>query len=336
MKTIKRILTYSLFIAVISTLSCDKESLTPPIGENNKIILTEITASNISYTVATITTSIPNNYGFTFEQHGHCWSKEQNPDISDYKTELGICNSNSFNSSLLGLKGNTIFYIKAYVKISNEIVYSEEQITIETKEYGTLIDIDGNIYKTVQIGNQEWMAENLKVTKYSDGTEINLIESSTDWSVYIDKAYCYYDNSSSNADTYGALYTWSAAMNGDFSSNNNPSDIQGVCPDGWHLPSYTEWTELTDYLGGANIAGDKLKESDATNETGFSARFGGGRYTDTNNGEFHNMNSGGYWWCSTENSEYWAKYIRMNNDNIIVDFEEYPKHYGYSVRCLKN
>ncbi len=336
METIKRILTYSLFIVVFSTLSCDKESLTPPIGENNKIILTEINASNISYTVATITTSIPDNYGFTIEQHGHCWSKEENPDINDYKSELGVCSSNSFSSSLVGLEGNTTYYIKAYVKISSVIVYSKEQITIETKEYGTLIDIDGNTYKTVQIGNQEWMAENLKVTKYSNGTEITLIENSADWSVYIDKAYCYYDNSLSNADTYGALYTWSAAMNGSSSSNNNPSGIQGVCPDGWHLPSYSEWTELTDYLGGANIAGDKLKELDATNETGFSARLGGGRYTDTNDGEFHNMYSGGYWWCSTENSEYWAKYIRMNWDNIVVDFDDFPKHYGYSVRCLKN
>jgi len=108
----------------------------------------------------------------------------------------------------------------------------------------TVTDYDGNTYNTVQIGNQVWMAENLKVTHYSDGTEIQLVEDKSAWETlsHTDKAYCYYNNISSNGKTYGALYTWAAVMNGAGSSNTNPGRVQGVCPDGWHLPSDAKWT----------------------------------------------------------------------------------------------
>ena len=124
----------------------------------------------------------------------------------------------------------------------------------EDKVEPTLVDYDGNFYQTVQIGNQVWMTENLKVTHYADGTTIPLVTDNTAWGNLddnnTDKAYCYYNNDANGeGDIYGTLYTWAAAMNGASSSSANPSGVQGVCPTGWHLPSNAEWTELTDYLG---------------------------------------------------------------------------------------
>ena len=113
---------------------------------------------------------------------------------------------------------------------------------IET-ELGTIIDYDGNTYRTIELGDQWWMVSNLKATRYADGTEIPLVESTSDWKDlgYDDLAYCYYNNSADNeARIYGALYTWAAAMNDATSSYSNPSEVQGVCPDGWHLPSDEE------------------------------------------------------------------------------------------------
>jgi uncharacterized protein (TIGR02145 family) len=139
--------------------------------------------------------------------------------------------------------------------------------------YDTLVtDYDNNSYKVVKIGKQYWMAENLKTTHYADGTAI------------IDGSFAYDDNEA-NVEIYGRLYTWVAAMNGNAPSTTNPGEEQGVCPDNWHLPSRAEWGELIDYLGGAEIAGGKLKASGydywfypntaASNETGFSALPGG-------------------------------------------------------------
>ncbi len=177
-----------------------------------------------------------------------------------------------------------------------------------------------NVYQTVQIGDQIWMAENLKTTRYADGSAIPLVEGTTGWDALTttDKAYCWYDNSTANRDTYGGLYTWAAAMNGAAGSDANPSGVQGVCPDGWHLPSDAEWKELEMFLGMSQAEADdtgwrgtdeggKLKEAGtthwnspntgATNESGFTALPGGIRYVD---GSFSNMGYGADFWASAE------------------------------------
>src|SRR5690554_4910948 len=184
--------------------------------------------------------------------------------------------------------------------------------TIEETTSGTFIDSrDGNEYNWVQIGDQVWMAENLaylpSVNMVADGSE--------------DAAGSYYyvygydgtnvadAKATDNYATYGVLYNWTAAMDGEASSTTNPSGIQGVCPAGWHVPSDAEWTELTDYLGGTSVAGGKLKETGtthwkspntgATNETGFTALPGGYRHL---YGAFSNIGYDGYWWSATERS----------------------------------
>ena len=188
-------------------------------------------------------------------------------------------------------------------------------------EYLTVTDIDGNVYRAVQIGDQVWMAENLKTTHYADGTPIQRILG--------DSAF---------AETYGALYLWTAAMNAEASSTTNPSGIQGVCPTCWHLPSDVEWTELTDYLGGKSVAGGKLKESGtthwdspntgATNETGFTALpgFCSGVENSTK----------GYWWSATEYSPTFAYFRYMLFNSSYVFRYTYPKGYWFSVRCVRD
>ena len=218
--------------------------------------------------------------------------------------------------------------------------------TIEETTSGTFIDSrDGNEYNWVQIGDQVWMAENLaylpSVNMVADGSE--------------DAAGSYYyvygydgtnvadAKATDNYATYGVLYNWTAAMDGEASSTTNPSGIQGVCPAGWHLPSDAEWTELTDYLGGESVAGGKLKETGtthwaspntgATNETGFTALPGGNRGS---NGTFGDIGGGGSWWSATEYGATYARRRDMNYGYSGVYRDRYSKEVGFSVRCVRD
>ena len=200
--------------------------------------------------------------------------------------------------------------------------------------YGSITDIDGNTYKTVTIGTQTWMAENLKVTKYNDGIAIPNVTDNTAWSELTTGALCDYDNTPSNSETYGKLYNWHAVNTGK------------LCPTGWHVPSDAEWTELTDYLG--ENAGGKLKatgtieagtglwydpNTGATNETGFTALPGGGRDSD---GAFDGIGSVGYWWSATESGTSDAWFRGMIYDYSSVGRDHHNKGLGFSVRCLRD
>lgn len=244
----------------------------------------------------------------------------------------------------------SIVYLSLII-LSFFISCTEDKNVIE--EIPTSIeDYDGNEYQTIRIGNQIWMAENLKVTHYADGTKIPLVTDEGIWANLednnLDDAYCYYNNNTNGeSDIYGALYTWAAAMNKSNTSATNPSGIQGVCPTGWHLPSSLEWSELMDELGGVEVAGGKLKETGislwwdpnigATNESGFSARPGGlrdawGIYS------FYNQGGVGFWWSATETtfSDSLAVSQPLASNQPFADIGEIRKSYGISVRCLKD
>jgi len=149
---------------------------------------------------------------------------------------------------------------------------------------------------------------------------------------------------SANYSAYGVLYNWPAAMNSETSSTANPSGVQGVCPTGWHIPSDAEWTELTDYLGGRNVAGGKLKEigtthwnspnTGATNETGFTALPGGNR--SNNNGSFYDIGYYGYSWSASESNTDNAWYRIVRYDDISVLRHGSYNEFGFSVRCLRD
>ncbi len=212
----------------------------------------------------------------------------------------------------------------------------------------TVTDIDGNTYKAVTIGTQVWMAENLKVTKYPNGDAIPLVEDNTAWGNLADDnssdAYCYYNNNVNNeADTYGALYTYAAAIGDNWTKDKK--DNQGICPDGWHLPSDAEWTKLTDYLGGTEIAGGKMKEKGtshwktpnigATNESGFTALPGGYRFI--NNGYFDYQSVVSIFWSATEVDAASVLYRSINHYySKVYLFSKTNKSFGLSVRCLQD
>jgi len=198
----------------------------------------------------------------------------------------------------------------------------------------TVTDIDGNVYHTVTIGKQVWMVENLKTTKYRDGTAIPNVTDNKTWIYLTTGAYSDYDNKSSNSDTYGRLYNWYAVTN----SHN-------ICPKGWHVPSDAEWTTLTASLGVESVVGGKLKEigtthwpspnSGSTNETGFSALPGGSR--GASDGAFGFVGTYGNWWCSTEYSTNYAWQRQMDRYNSYVNrSSSSAKTVGISIRCLKD
>lgn len=198
----------------------------------------------------------------------------------------------------------------------------------------TVTDIDSNVYHTVTIGTQVWMVENLKTTKYNDGTAIPNVTDSTAWSGLSTPAYCWYNNDSiTNKTTYGALYNLYTVNTGK------------LCPTGWHVPTDAEWTTLTTYLGGESVAGGKLKETGTThwlspntgaiNESDFTALPGGYRYY---SGIFNYVGKYGYWWSSTEdesnNSWAWDRDMVFNYNVVFRDINY--KNNGFSVRCLRD
>ncbi len=199
--------------------------------------------------------------------------------------------------------------------------------------YGTMTDQDGNEYKTVTIGKQVWMAENLRTTKYCDGSPIKNVTDKDEWKALKTAAYCNYKNTANNDTiaTHGRLYNWYTVNTGK------------LAPAGWHIPSDAEWTELTTYLGGESVAGPKLKEigainwytdySYATNESGFTALPGGYRKY---NGEFSNINNYARWWSSTEESSSDAWLRDMDDSFIDSLIDSDCKFLGLSVRCVKD
>ena len=194
------------------------------------------------------------------------------------------------------------------------------------------VDINGNVYETIQIGEQLWMAENLKVTHYNNEDEI-AYPSNEDFGSFDEGQYGIYDNDSTFADIYGNLYNFAAV-----------DDDRGVCPDGWHVPTDEEYTVLTDYLGGTSVAGGKMKETGldhwnspntgATNESGFTGLPAG--YRSSTNGAYGNMGNYGYFWSSSDgNSGYaWSRRL-YSNYSYVYRYSNYEQN-GFSIRCLRD
>jgi uncharacterized protein (TIGR02145 family) len=201
----------------------------------------------------------------------------------------------------------------------------------------TVTDIDGNVYQTVTIGTQIWLVENLKTTRLNDGVPISLVSDSIAWGNLTTPGYCwYYNDAASYKNTYGAIYNWYTVGTGK------------LCPANWHVPSDNEWTVLTDFLGGGQLAGGKMKSTGtiengtglwyapntgATNESGFTAFPGGRRFPD---GSYNMYKFLGWWWATTEWVSVSAYYRSLGNLTAEVYVGATYKNYGFSVRCVKN
>jgi uncharacterized protein (TIGR02145 family) len=309
-------------------------------GDALPIVLPSITtqpASNITSTGASIGVTVTNETGAEVISRGICWNASQNPTILNNKISGGA-EGTDFTCTLTGLNPNLTYYVRAYVTTSLGTAYGE-QLTFKTSaacygcETGNETDSDGNAFKTIKIGDQWWMAENLKTTKFSDGTPVQLVTDNTAWGNSITPAYSWYGNDvSTNKDTYGALY-----------NGYTVSDSRNICPTGWHMPTDNDWNVLTSYVSGSSVGpGGKLKESGTvhwqnpntgtTNETGFTALPGGLRDPI---GNFAMIKSYGVWWSSSESDIESLIYRRMLSSSTTVEMNRYSKKYGVSIRCIK-
>ncbi|MCL6102788.1 MAG: fibrobacter succinogenes major paralogous domain-containing protein [Bacteroidetes bacterium] len=214
-----------------------------------------------------------------------------------------------------------------------------KKVVDESSQTNTVTDVDGNVYKTVAIGTQTWIVENLKVTKLNDGTSIPNVTANNAWSILATPGYCWYNNDMSNKNVYGGLYNWYTVSTGK------------LCPTGWHVPSVSEWTTLINFLGSETVAGGKMKETGlshwitpnagATNSSGFTALPAGIRYSNTDNFA-GSLGFDANFWTSTQytdqyNNEYTVTDISLGNDGTYVYFYHHAlKKDGNSVRCCKD
>lgn len=202
----------------------------------------------------------------------------------------------------------------------------------EDKPPEPVTDIEGNTYKTVRIGTQIWMAENLKTTRYNDGTNIPLITNGTDWGNLSTPGYCWYNNDEGTyKETYGALY-------------NGYTISPGIlCPTGWHVPDREEWQQLRDFLVDTAKGGGKLKEANtihwlspnkgADNSTGFRALPAGIRYFE---GSFSSISYFTAYWSATETMTNDEWYLSLYYGDAIANMSYKPKKHGFSIRCIKD
>jgi uncharacterized protein (TIGR02145 family) len=271
--------------------------------------------------------TISSDGGSAIRAKGVCWSSSPNPDITMKKTDEGK-GTGSFSSTITGLSPSTTYYIRAYATNKAGTAYGAEAVITTS-----LADPDGNVYHIIVIGSQTWMAENLRTTKYRNGTPIDHPGTDEDaWYNNTTGAYAWYNNDNTQKDIYGALYKWHAVA--------NPA---GLCPSGWHVPSDEEWDILVSFLGGETVAGSSLKETgnmhwfnqntDATNSSGFTALPGGSK---SEYGVFANLGYDGYFWTSTAYNmgNAWNRSLSLFDGLVTRIYTN--KGFGYSVRCIRD
>ncbi len=321
---------FFLATALLVLQSCSKEKSTEP--ATRVPILTTASVSAIMQTSATCGGTITSDGGATVTARGVCWSTTPTPTVADSKT-TDSTGTGSFTSSITGLTGSTSYYVRAYATSGAGTGYgSAMPFTTEASITGTVIDIDGNSYQTMKIGDQWWMAENLRVTHYRNSVAIPNVTDNNTWGGLTTGAYCNSSNDETRVATYGRLYNWFAV-----------DDNRKLAPAGWHIASDAELQTLIDYLGGDAIAGGKMKEAGtahwqspnigATNESGFSALPGGIR--------IHLGYSAGpgyhalFWSLTASDSDNaWSRELAYDFSNAMRQYD--PKTCGFSVRCVRD
>ncbi len=314
--------------------------------------LTTIPISIITTTTASSGGNIISNGGSAITSNGVCWSTLSGPTISGSHTS-DVTGGGTFTSSLTGLTSGTTYYVRSYATNSEGTAYGNE-ITFTTQTTGTVSDIEGNVYKTITIGAQTWFAENLKVTKFNDGTSIPNVTDGSIWYATTTPAYCWYNDDIINKNIYGALYIW-------YTVNPSSNGGKNVCPVGWHVPTDAEWDTLELYLTnngfGYGGSGDEIakalaetsgwnnsdtegavgNDQSTNNLSGFSALPGGGRMANNNNNIFStDVGVDGNWWCAPVNNEgtNWARQISWFTGIVIRGYQY--KYFGLSIRCTKD
>ena len=348
MKAVKDLLLYQsplLVLLLIIAGSC-KEDFSSVVGP--EVITGYVT--DITDTSAKIEGNTNTSGGDHFVNRGICWSNilpEPIINADDWYWEGW--GSGNFTGYMDDLTPGTTYYVQAYASnsvgagVGGAISFTTTgNITgpIEFNPaltYGEITDIEGNNYKTIAIGAQAWMAENLKTTKYNDGTDIPNITDLSEWIVLETPGYCWYVNDVKYKDPYGALYNWYAVNTGK------------LCPSGWRVPGDDDWRTLISYLGGDSAAAGHLREagtahwvhenSAVTNNSGFTL-LPGGRHSWSDQQYFREMGYAAEFWSSNADlyDELFAISRRLSyrTDTAKLSYEVYSKKAGLSVRCMKN
>lgn len=332
-------------LLIITMVSCQKESL------NNAIISTQV-VTRITIDSAKSGGDILDADGESVTARGVVWSRSPGPTIKDNDgiTTDGA-GTGGFTSTLSGLSPQTRYYIRAYATTPSGNGYGQEKYFTT----GGVTDIDGNFYPSVSMGEQMWMAENLRVTRDANGNAIERL--------------CF-DDHINNCLIYGGLYTWQTVMNGEGSNNSLPGKVQGICPTGWHIPSITEWNKLTAYVveqgftnqsphnpgvGAGNALRSCRQESSPLagecdtqehprwnmdqNQYGFDefAALPAAQYMEDSEG-YPWLGYYTHWWSSTNNNStsQWAYGMEIVSPFSTIRRDTYNVDMGFSLRCVRD
>ena len=299
-------------------------------------VITTTNVTNIGTTTTTSGGNISIGGGATISSRGVVWSTNSSPSIMLPTKTTDGSGAGSYTSSLTGLSPNTTYYLRAYATNVSGTTYGNEITFTSAFQYNytqgqTLTDIDGNVYQTItnNCNNKTWMQSNLNVTKFRNGDIIPQVTNPSQFSTG-GPAWCYYNNQTSNGIIYGKLYNRMAII-----------DPRGLAPEGWHIATNIEWSDLINCLGGSNIAGGKLKTMGtqywqspnlgASNSSGFSALPGG---FSGYNGQFDGLNGQARFCSDTGDS--------IPSSITLINFQENVEgggplaFFGLSVRCVKN
>ncbi len=351
------LLLVSTFFLFIIT-SCKKGGSNDPITQPDAIATSITLLSNDKYLVTDVNTPLPDEIIVqVLDQYQEPFKGHQ----IEFTISEGLLSNTSITTDnegkanitwTLGIGATQELEIKSF-KSDSETHLSGSPIKINASTtLPNIEDYDGNKYSLVRIGKQIWFKENLRTTKYSNGASITLVEDNVTWENLLarDKAYCFYNNCEDSDKRYGALYTYAAATNGKELNLFEKNGIQGACPEGWHIPTRKDWQELQEYLGGQNIAGGVMKDSNSdiwynsnltiSNSSGFSALPGGYRYK---NGNFVSKGFSAEFW-STDKCEECMNCVEANwwigkSTNGLYyggGGDGSQGRWGFSIRCVIN
>jgi uncharacterized protein (TIGR02145 family) len=358
---IRHILIINTLVFLLFTQSCKEENIIEQVVVDNYLSysITTTAVSSITTTTAISGGNILYDGGSQIIERGVCWDTLPNPTILSSRTFDGV-SVGVYVSNIVGLIPSKKYYLRAYASSIDSTMYGNE-IAFTTNDSipsgggggggsgnpciggpTSVTDIDGNVYNVVTIGTQCWTKENLKTTRYRNGTVIPANLSPAQWNNTLSGAVSFYNNDTININTYGRLYNWYAVV-----------DTSGLCPTGWHVPNDDEWNVLIKYLdqladtsklGVQSLsAGGILKEVGLANwltpnvGANDSVQFTGlpGGYK-LNTGSFSGLGSNSFWWSINAQAPQYAYYFNLYFNDSNASKLYGLKRYGFSVRCVRD
>lgn len=337
----KKILIFCLVSVLFVRCASDSETGGEVIIDPVFSVQTKSVAS-IGHESANVFGAISPSFIAATSEYGICYGLTPNPTIEgSFTVGEGINPLTGGFSCNLSLEPLRNYYVRAYGTTSEGTFYGNElSFSTLNRLYingSVVIDVDGNNYQSIVINGKQWMKENLNVSKYRNGDDIPEVTDMVEWDALTTGAWCYYENVTENGTTYGKLYNWYAI-----------NDPRGLAPTGWHIPSDTEWTSLTTFLGGTSNAGIKMRDLGdtwstsavlATNQAGFSALPAGYGYLtysyDPVDEPFNSLGDVAFWWSATASNPTTAYSLNVNLNNSVTRGSILKKT-ALSVRCVRN